>query len=53
VRPDGAVPRSLAHEVLLTAWDGSKLAQRIERGVLAMRDGALPTLTQIVERGRR
>ncbi len=52
-RPDGPTPRSIAHEVLLTAWDGSAVAQRLEGGVRRLRDRALPTLTELVERGRR
>jgi len=30
IRPDGARPRSIPHELTLTAWDGSRLASRIE-----------------------
>jgi pyrroloquinoline-quinone synthase len=51
-RPDGPVPRSLAYEVLLTAWDGSTVAQTIETRIRAFRERALPTLTQVVRRGR-
>jgi hypothetical protein len=52
-RPDGPIPRSIPHEIALTAWDGSPLAQRIERGVRALCERARPTLTHIVERGKQ
>jgi pyrroloquinoline-quinone synthase len=51
-RPDGPVPRSLAHEVILTAWDGWNVAQRLERAARALHERSLPTLSEVMERGR-
>ena len=44
IRPDGARPRSLLHELALTAWDGSVLAKRLELGVVRARSRLRPTL---------
>jgi pyrroloquinoline quinone (PQQ) biosynthesis protein C len=53
IRPDGARPRGIGHEVLLSAWDGSKLARRLEEGVRALRRRARPTLGALLESVRR
>jgi pyrroloquinoline quinone (PQQ) biosynthesis protein C len=47
VRPDGAKPRSLLHELALTAWDGSSLARSVELGVKKARDRLRPTLAEL------
>jgi pyrroloquinoline-quinone synthase len=47
VRPDGARPRSVLHELALTAWDGSALARRVELGVVRARDHLRPTLAEV------
>jgi len=47
IRPDGAKPRSLLHELALTAWDGSALAKRLELGVVRARDRLRPTLAEL------
>jgi pyrroloquinoline quinone (PQQ) biosynthesis protein C len=53
MRPDGARPRSIAGEILLTAWDGSRVARGMEESVGAMRERARPTLGRLVESVRR
>ena len=47
IRPDGARPRSLLHELALTAWDGSAFAKRLELGVVRARDRLRPTLGEL------
>ena len=51
-RPDGAKPRTVLHEILLTAWDGSRWAQRLEAIARAWRERALPSLTAMIASGR-
>jgi pyrroloquinoline-quinone synthase len=53
VRPDGKTPRTLTEEMLLTAWDGSKTAQRIEAAYVAVRERIRPTMTELLEQARR
>ncbi len=53
VRPDGPKPRSVAGEILLTAWDGSRVARGLVESVAAMRGRAGPTLGRLVESVRR
>lgn len=53
VRVDGASPRSIAHEVLLTAWDGSPRLRALEAGYHAWRARRRPTLGELIEQGRR
>ncbi len=48
-RPDGDRPRSMAHEVLLTAWDGVAWARDAERRWDSWRDARRPTLARLVE----
>lgn len=47
IRPDGARPRSILHEVALTAWDGSTLARRLSDGVSLARARLRPTLAEL------
>jgi pyrroloquinoline quinone (PQQ) biosynthesis protein C len=47
VRPDGAKPRSVLHEIVLTAWDGSSLARRLELGIVRARERFRPTLAEL------
>jgi pyrroloquinoline-quinone synthase len=44
VRPDGHAARSLAHEILLTAWDGLPAARALESRVDRLRARMRPTL---------
>jgi pyrroloquinoline-quinone synthase len=53
VRVDGPTPRTIAHEILLTAWDGSPRLRALEAGYDALRARQRPTLTELVEQGRR
>jgi pyrroloquinoline quinone (PQQ) biosynthesis protein C len=53
VRPDGPRPRSIAHEILLTAWDGSRVARAAESTVASMRERFRPTLEGLVASVRR
>ncbi len=48
IRPDGARPRSFAHELLLTAWDGSTTARSLESGARALLSLRWPTLSQLL-----
>ncbi len=52
VRPDGATPRTIAREILLTAWDGVPRLRALEARYDAMRARFRPTLAQIIEAGR-
>jgi pyrroloquinoline quinone (PQQ) biosynthesis protein C len=52
-RPDGKTPRTFTEEMLLTAWDGSKTAQRIEAAYAAVRERIRPTMTELLEQARR
>ena len=47
IRPDGAKPRSVLHELALTAWDGSTLARRLELGVVKARSRLRPALAEL------
>jgi pyrroloquinoline quinone (PQQ) biosynthesis protein C len=51
-RLDGPVPRGIAREILLTAWDGWKTGQVLERSVLGWRERRLPTIRQLLEEAR-
>jgi pyrroloquinoline quinone (PQQ) biosynthesis protein C len=53
VRPDGAVPRTIAREILLTAWDGVPRLRALEQRYDAMRARFRPTLAELVEQGRQ
>lgn len=47
IRPDGPKPRSLLHELALTAWDGSTLARRVELGLVKAQSRLRPTLFEL------
>ena len=47
IRPDGPKPRSLLHELALTAWDGSALARRVELGLVKAQSRLRPTLFEL------
>lgn len=51
-RPDGPEPRSVLHEVALTAWDGSSTGRFIEDRLAARKLDKHPTLQQLLERCR-
>ena len=54
VRVDGASPRSIAREILVTAWDGSPRLRRLEeRYDSLVNERRRPTLRELVEQGRR
>lgn len=53
VRLDGALPRSITTELLLTAWDGSPRLRALETGYDSWRARWRPTLAAIVEEGRK
>jgi pyrroloquinoline-quinone synthase len=48
VRQDGAVPRRLLHEVLLTAWDAVPGAHQLERRARQLRARLRPTLEDVL-----
>jgi len=52
-RPDGPTPRSVLHEIALTAWDGFELGQRVERRVRDEIERRRLTLAQTIDQGRR
>jgi hypothetical protein len=52
-RPDGPVPRSVAGEIALTAWDGSRAARLATRWIDAARAHARPTMATLLQRTRR
>lgn len=52
VRPDGKVPRTTAHELALTFWDGSRLARALESKWLAWQSRNAPTLQQVLKRNK-
>ena len=53
IRPDGATPRTVLQEVLVTAWDGMPRLRALEARYEALRMHFRPTLDQIVEQGRQ
>ena len=53
VRPDGGKPRTIAREILLTAWDGVPKLRALEARYDALRARFRPTLAEIVEQGRQ
>jgi pyrroloquinoline-quinone synthase len=53
IRADGASPRSIAYEILLTAWDGSPRLRAFEERYDALRARVRPTLAELVEQGRK
>jgi pyrroloquinoline-quinone synthase len=53
IRPDGAVPRTVLQEVLVTAWDGMPRLRALEARYDAFRARRRPSITEIVEQGRQ
>jgi len=53
IRPDGAIPRSVAREILVTAWDGVPRLRRLEGMLDGLRARSRPSVDEIVEQGRR
>lgn len=53
IRPDGVVPRSIPHEIALTAWDGSPRLRKLEAGYARLMTRLRPTLNELIEAGRR
>jgi pyrroloquinoline-quinone synthase len=52
VRPDGAKPRGVVRELLLTAWEGSPSLRSLENCYDAIRAWRRPTLDALVREGR-
>jgi pyrroloquinoline-quinone synthase len=48
VRQDGALPRALTREVLITAWDAMPGTERLERQLERFRARLRPTLSQVL-----
>lgn len=53
VRPDGASPRSIAREILTTAWDGSPRLRGMESRYDALMASRRPTIAELIEAGRK
>jgi pyrroloquinoline quinone (PQQ) biosynthesis protein C len=53
IRPDGATPRTIVQEVLVTAWDGMPRLRALEARYEAWRLRRHPSLHELVEQGRR
>lgn len=53
VRVDGASPRTIAREILMTAWDGSPRLRALEAGYDSFLATRRPTIRELVEQGRR
>lgn len=53
VRPDGAAPRSIAREIAITAWDNSPRLRALEARYDSLRARRRPTITELIEEGRR
>lgn len=53
IRPDGARPRSIASEILLTAWDGMPRLRALEARYVSLRTRLRPTLAEIVLEGQK
>lgn len=53
VRPDGARPRTIAEEVAITAWDASRHLRSLEGRLDWFKARKRPTLTELVEMGRK
>jgi hypothetical protein len=51
-RPDGPKPRSLPHEILLTAWDGWRAGQLLEKRVVELYERSRPTLAELMDQVR-
>ena len=53
IRPDGATPRTVLQEVLVTAWDGMPRLRALEARYDAFKAKRRPSINELVERGRR
>lgn len=53
IRADGASPRSVVREIAVTAWDGSKALRALEARWEDLRASRRPTITELIEQGRR
>ena len=53
IRPDGATPRTVLQEVLVTAWDGMPRLRALEARYDAFRAKRRPSINELVEQGRR
>lgn len=53
IRPDGATPRTIVQEVLITAWDGMPRLRALEERYDQIRARFRPTIDQLVEQGRQ
>lgn len=53
VRVDGVSPRTIAQEILVTAWDGSPRLRALEAGYDALLARRRPTISELIEQGRR
>lgn len=53
LRPDGASPRSIAREIAITAWDNSPRLRALENRYDSLKARRRPTITQLIEEGRR
>lgn len=53
IRPDGATPRTIVQEVLVTAWDGMPRLRALEARYDQIRARFRPTIDQLVEQGRQ
>jgi hypothetical protein len=51
-RPDGPVPRSIPHELLLTAWDGWQAGRALPQQVAALWERRRPTLGALLASAR-
>ena len=52
VRPDGATPRGILREILLTAWDGSPTLRRIHDAVVGLGERRQPTMDRLLREAR-
>jgi pyrroloquinoline-quinone synthase len=53
IRPDGATPRTVLQEVLVTAWDGMPRLRALEARYDALRARRRPSINELIEQGRR
>jgi pyrroloquinoline-quinone synthase len=53
IRPDGATPRTVLQEVLVTAWDGMPRLRALEARYDAFKAKRRPSINELVEQGRR
>jgi pyrroloquinoline quinone (PQQ) biosynthesis protein C len=53
IRPDGATPRTVLQEVLVTVWDGMPRLRALEARYDALRVRRRPSIEQVIEQGRK